>query len=478
MIAVLYVYSYFVASLSLVLIANGLIAAAMGQGDTAPAFFISAALLLFVGGSINLALRGYERRLKPRERFILAFVVYLTLPALAALPLLVLMPEIALLDAYFEAVSALTTTGWSVLPEADRLPASILTWRALLQWIGGAVTLFIVIFILAPARVGGLPIRRRPIDRATNMERQRLGFALARILPVYGVATLACLVLLTLTGIDLLDAFVLSTASMSTSAFTARTAALGDYLPDLAIWLITLFSVISATSFLWLRRLLSGEHSAIEHRESYYVIGTVFVVGLVLSYILQASGGGTALGNLRDGFSIAASVVTTSGLEARIGGYFAMPYAVLLILLIIGGASFSTAGGIKMFRVGAMAVQSVRELVRLVYPHAIRAARFGTQSYNIQIMKSVWSMLFAALMVATLTAAALAYAEIPVDQAILGGFGAVSNMAIGLIGDGNQLVRMDLLPAITKTVLCVAMVIGRLEILAALAVLYLPFWRG
>ena len=228
MIAVLYVYSYFVAGIALLLLLNGILATGMGPEGSAPAFLISAALLLFAAGAINLAVRGRERRLKPRERFVLAFGAYLTLPVLACVPVVVAMPDVAFLDAYFEAVSALTTTGWSALPEADRLPQSILLWRALMQWMGGAMILMIVIFILAPARVGGLPDSQAgPLDYSASVERQRLGLALSRVLPLFAAFTSACFILLTLSGVQLLDAFTLATAAVSTSGFTARTAPIG-----------------------------------------------------------------------------------------------------------------------------------------------------------------------------------------------------------------------------------------------------------
>jgi trk system potassium uptake protein TrkH len=223
---------------------------------------------------------------------------------------------------------------------------------------------------------------------------------------------------------------------------------------------------------------LRAEPAALRHRESFYLLGTVVFAGFITSDLLLQSSGGGSLAALRDGFSIAASIITTSGLEARVGGHATLPFGLLLILIFIGGASFSTAGGLKMFRIGAMAVQSGRELVRLVYPHAIRSARFGSQAYNIQVMKAVWSLLFAALILALVASTALGFADIPVDQAVLGGFGAVSNMSIGLFGEANTVVEFQELPEITKLVICAAMALGRMEVLAAIAVLYLPFWRN
>lgn len=479
MIAVTYVFSFFLAALAVLLLITGVMTAAAGDTGDAASFLIASALWLFLAGTMNLALRGRERRLKPRERFLLAALAFTLLPVFASVPILVILPQEGFVNAYFEAVSGMTTTGWSALGETHLLPTGIVLWRAMLQWMGGASILLIVIFILAPSRVGGLPDSQSgPIDHSGSIERQRLGLALSRVLPLYLAITSLCFVLLSLSGVPVLDAFTLASAAIATSGFTSHSAPIGDYLPDLAIWTITIFSTVCATSFLWLRRLLRSGSAAFSHRESFFVVGCVLAVGLLASNMLYQSGGGTLGGSLRDGFSIAASIITTSGLEVRVGGHATLTYGLLLTLVFIGGASFSTAGGVKMFRIGAMAVQSGRELVRLVYPHAIRAARFGTQTYNIQIMKAIWSLLFAALLTAMLAAIALGHAGMDVDQAILGGFAAVSNMSISLFGDANTVVRMAALPDVTKLVLCAAMAVGRIEILAVLAAIYLPFWRN
>ncbi|MCB1473192.1 MAG: TrkH family potassium uptake protein [Rhodobiaceae bacterium] len=479
MIAVVYVFSFFLAALSLQLLATGALTAASGDLANAPAFLIAAALWLFLAGAMNLALRGRERRLKARERFLLALLLFTVLPLFACLPVFILVPQAGFSNTYFEAVSAFTTTGWTALPNAELLPKGVVVWRALLQWMGGATFLLVVIFVLAPSRVGGLPDSQGSlIDYTGQVERQRFGQALARVLPLYAAITSLCFILLALTGLAPLDAFALATAAISTSGFTAHSAPIGDYLSDAGVWIVTLFSAVSATSFLWLRRALRGDRAALGHRESYYLLGMVMVFGLLTTDMLVQSGGGGAFAALRDGFSIAASIITTSGLEARTGGHATLPYGMLLTLLFIGGASFSTAGGLKLFRVGAMAVQSGREMVRLVYPHAIRSARFGSQPYNIQLMKAVWSLMFALLVLALAVSAALGFAEIPVDQAVLGGFGAVSNISIGLFGEGNTLVRFQELPEVTKLTLCLGMALGRVEVIAAVAVLYLPFWRG
>ncbi len=479
MIAVVYIFSFFLAALGALLLIAGVLSGAAGETEVAPALFISAALWIFVAGAINMALRGRERRLKPRQRFLLVSLVFLVLPVFAAVPILIAVPDAGFVNAYFEAVSGLTTTGWSALGDTEALPLGIVLWRAQLQWLGGGIVLLVVIFVLAPARVGGLPDSQAgPLDHVGAFERQRLLFALWRVVPLYVAFSSLCFVLLTVTGTAPFDAFVLASAAVATSAFTAQAGELGSYVNDPGIWIITVFSTVSAASFLWLRRLLRANRTALQHRESFYLLAIVIALGLVMSLLIY-SGTGSGIGAaLRDGFSTAAAVITTSGLEARAGGMLSLPYALLLILILVGGASFSTAGGIKMFRVGAMAVQSTRELVRLVYPHAIRAARFGTQAYNIQIMKAIWSLLFAALVAAGLGAAAFGVAGLPLDQALLGGFGAVSNMAVPLSPEPNTTLAFAAIPDGAKLVLCLIMAAGRVELLILLSVLFAPLWRG
>jgi trk system potassium uptake protein TrkH len=98
---------------------------------------------------------------------------------------------------------------------------------------------------------------------------------------------------------------------------------------------------------------------------------------------------------MREGIFTAASIVTTTGFDVRYAGMQVLPLALVLMIVFVGGGTMSTAGGIKLYRVGIMAVQSMRELDRTIYPHAVRSSYVGSVLYDIQLMKSIWTLLIA-----------------------------------------------------------------------------------
>jgi trk system potassium uptake protein TrkH len=471
--AVLYNFAYALAALAALMCCSGMTAAfLLEQQDGVAILLIASGLWAYVAGLILIAFRGTDRRLRARERFILAVMLFTVLPLLGAVPIKMMLEGITMADAYFEAVSAMTTTGWTALPAEERLPVALLLWRSVLQWLGGLITLLAFVFILAPARVGGLPDSfAGRIEHRPTVEGDRVLLAVRDVAPIYTVASLVCMVLLLAQQADLIDAITFTSAALATGGFTSRSADLSGF-PLGILWTVTLFSLVGAMSIIWQRQVVRGRRNMFQHRESVFLIATILIIGVFLGAFLTVAAGGRAWLNMSEGFAIVASVVTTSGLEIRTGGQEAMPYALLLGLVLVGGASFSTAGGVKLFRIGAMLTQSLREMTRLVYPHAIRPARFGTQTYNIQIMKAVWSMLFATMSVVLAGALIFSLAGLPADQAILGGAAAASNFAASLSVDaiGTPLTLANQ-PDPVKLVLAALMIAGRLEILAVLAVM-------
>ena len=471
--AVLYNFAYALALLAGLMCASGLTAALLfGSQEGVGALLIASGLWGYVAGVILIAFRGTDRRLRARDRFMLAVMIFTFLPLLGAVPMAMMVESANLADAYFEAVSAMTTTGWSTFPAEERLPAALLLWRSVLQWLGGLLTLLTFVFILAPARVGGLPDSfAGRIEHRPTAEGDRVLLAVRDVAPIYTGASVVCLALLLVQQADLIDAITMSSAALSTGGFTARSQDMAGF-PIGIMWTLTLFTIIGAMSIIWLRQVVRGRRNIIQHRESFFVMAVVLVVGLALGAFLTDAAGGNTLVNMSEGMAIVASVVSTGGMEVRNGGQEALPFALLLGLVLVGGASFSTAGGVKLFRIGAMVTQSLRELTRLIYPHAIRPARFGTQSYNIQVMKAVWSMLFATSLVVLLGSLVFGLAGVPPDQALLGGVASASNFAASITLDGiGTPLNFAVLPDLTKLTMAALMVAGRLEVLAVLAVL-------
>ncbi len=184
---------------------------------------------------------------------------------------------------------------------------------------------------------------------------------------------------------------------------------------------------------------------------------------------------------IRDGLFPATSLITTSGFEVRNASFEIFPIALVAILLAVGAASFSTAGGIKLFRIGSMLVQAHRELTRLIYPHGIRPSRLGGQPYDIQVMKAIWSGFLAFILAAVALSLLLASTEIPYEGAMLAALSALSNAGPVYASDwaaASGWPSYGEMDTISHLGLCFGMILGRLEVVAALGLAVYVIRRG
>jgi len=483
MIPVVYIFAYFLAALALALLFPAIVAIGLGEGAVGLDFLISAALWIFVAGAMMLSLRGRERRLRPAQRYLLALMVWALLPVVAAVPLLLTVDGLTFLDAYFEAVSGLTTSGSTVLPPPEELPRGVVLWLAMMHWFGGATTLLIIVLALAPSGVGGLPeAHSRLIEHGGLPEKRRLALVFRDIFPIYLGATAITFLLLAATDLRAFEALCLAFSAVSTGGFSPRSTDISEFVPTFGIFVLILAMLYGATNVLWHRDLLQLRRSrTLSHRESYWTIGVCLGLGLVAGYaFFRAAGQGAGLA-LRDGIFTVTSLVTTSGFEIRHAGFEIMPIPVVAILLAVGGASFSTGGGIKMFRIGSMLVQGYRELNRLVYPHGIRPSKLGGQPYDMQVMKAIWSGFLAFVLAALSLSLLLAGEGIPYEGAVLAALSAMSNAGPVYASDWSAAAGwpgyIDMDP-IARIGLCLGMILGRLEVLAVLGLFVYVARRG
>jgi len=178
-----------------------------------------------------------------------------------------------------------------------------------------------------------------------------------------------------------------------------------------------------------------------------------------------------------------ASLVATSGIESRSGVFSLLPLPLILFVALLGGSAYSTSGGFKHYRVGGMIVQSWSELDRLIYPNAVRPSRFGSQRYDLQLMKAIWSFFVVAVLVIALATIAVAASGIPFEAAFtstISSFataGPVYNSGWQPPG-GTPWPEFAQFPDSAKLTLMLVMLLGRLEVLAIIGIFSLNFWRN
>lgn len=486
MASILYILGLMTGVIALAMIVPALVAAALGETQLVATFLFSAALTAFIAGGLSFGLSGRERRLRRSESLVLLLLIWSLMPAVAALPFVMSGRFDTLLRAYFEAVSAFTTTGASALVPRDTAPRALVFWHAMLQWIGGATILLAIVLVIAPARIGGTPDNPlRLVETGARSERARFIGTAIRILPLYGTMTLACFIALALAGIGAFDAACLAFGALSTGGFAPRDGGLAIYNTFAIEAIVGLFMFVGASSIVWQRMVVWRRWRSLrEHRETYAMaavivaLGVAFAIGFYLG--VDGPSGLRPVDALWKGLITAVSVISTTGFEVREGGFAAIPVSLLVAVTILGGGGFSTAGGIKFYRLGAMLKQARDEMNRLIHPHGVRSARFGSQPYDLQLMKAIWTGFMAYLGAIATTLMLLTLFGDSFEPSLVAAIAALSNAGpvySGLAAGAGWPDFAQMSPAYS-IILILAMVIGRLEVIAVFALLNPLYWRS
>lgn len=447
-------------------------------------FYILIGSFLF-GGPV-LGIFGRLTRITPVNQLLLVALVWALLPLLVALPMWDL-SGLSFLDAWFETVSALTTSGASVHKTLDALSQTLLFWRVQLQWLGGYLALLSILLIIAPLRVGGLVSTRETLSTGIDVkhrDRRLLVFAINLGL-IYALLTALCFLLLFLSGARAFHAVTLAMTATSTGGFLPFDRSLDETLNLAGTLVFGVFLAIGATSIFWQRMVMRGKVVALmSHRESYFVLILIGFLTLVFTYLVLSVSAGSAFEIapvVVEAFVNAASLVATSGIETRPGYFTLFPLVIVLFLILLGGSVFSTSGGIKHYRMGGMLVQSWSELDRLVYPSGVRASRFGTNRYDIQLMKAIWSFLVAAILTICVGALLVSASGLPFEPAltaVIANFSTAGPAYLsGWAGPGAEAwPHYASFPTSAKMVLLVVMLLGRLEVLAVVSLFSARYW--
>ncbi len=454
------------------------IVARFGQYLVLGSFFFMAVLM---------SLAGRRRKGSLISDYVTAVSIWIIMPLFVALPMTDI-GGLGYLDAVFETVSGLTTTGASVLKDIDGLPKAVLFWRSQVQWLGGLLSLLTVILLLAPSGIGGLPSDHfSSVSRGNIVQRQSRTFrAVVTISRVYFFMTLACFVALVLVGENPFHAVTLAMMALSTGGVLPTSGSLQSIAGQSATLVLALFLVVGATSIFWQRMVLRWHiRDLVKHRESYGIFIATLVLAIVFGSLLYKAAGSSdvlsPVAAITEGIFNAASLVSTNGLETREGVFALLPVTLVLFVIVIGGGTFSTAGGMKHYRIGKMISHSFMELQRLIYPHAIHSAGPVDQNDGARVYKAIWSYFIVAIASLSIGVVALNMSGISFKPSLVAAIAAFSNAgpvynsAWAAHGDPAWLAYVDFATP-TKSILMVLMILGRIEVLVLLGSLNLKYW--
>lgn len=478
--AIALVLSYLVLLFSAAFVGPIIAAALVGEGlgETLVSYVLPAVLTFVIGFGLQYYSREAEEELRDREAFAAVGFAWLILAALASLPFLLSGTLHDPGDAYFEAMSGLTTTGSSVIGDVEdrsAVPASILLWRAETQWLGGMGIIVLSIVVLSRILGGGVSLMRAEVatHQVTRL-RPKIAQTAGLLWGVYVTYTVIQVVLLLLAGLSPLDAVTFSFSSISTGGFGTRGDSVAGLEAPAADIIILAFMVVGGISFnLHYEVLVQRKwRKLVRDPEVRFFIGTLVAASLLVAADLVARGALDGASALRQGFFNVVSVTTTTGFSN--GDFATWPVTsqfVLLTLMFVGGCTGSTSGSLKAARILIIIQAARREVMRVIHPRAVVSVRLAGRAIPEQMVNSVLTFFAIFLFLFAAGAALLTMMGIPLVEAISASAASISNVGPGLGSVGPE-ANYAHYPGPAKVVLALLMWLGRLEIFAGLVVLF------
>lgn len=442
-------------------------------------FAAASALTLFFGVLMILMNRTERVVLNLRQTFLLTALAWVVVCTFSAMPFMMSRLHLSAADAYFEAMSALTTTGSTVISGLDTLPPGLLLWRSLLQWLGGIGIIAMGIAVLPFLRVGGMQLfRSESSDRSDKVVPRASDLAVA-VCWVYLVLTAACAAGLALAGMTPFDAINHAMTALSTGGFSTRDASIGGWNNAMVDWILVVFMTAGGMPLVRFISLGRGETMPLwRDTQVRWYLGFMVAVSVGLGVWLNETLGIPYHVALRLAAFNVVSVVTTTGYASTdysLWGPLAL--VAFLVLTMVGGCTGSTAGGLKIFRFEILFMVLRVQLHRLFMPHRILPLNYNNKPVDADAMVSVMSFGFVYVALIFVFALLLGALGLDLVTAVSGAATAIGNVGPGLgpvIGPAGNFAP---LPEAAKWLLSAAMLLGRLEFFTVLVLLNRAFWR-
>ncbi len=455
------------------------IADGLSADDDWRAFVLSAIIALVAGFALIMTCKSERSSaLSIQQTFILTVVSWVALPLLGALPFMFSSIGLSFTDAFFEAVSGITTTGATVLTGLDTASAGVLLWRGLLQWIGGIGIVVVAIAVLPQLQVGGMQLFRSEAFDTFGKILPRAAAIAAQLGYIYFGLTIAALLVYSACGMEPFDALVHAMTTIATGGLSNYDASMGHYDTPSIHYSASLFMLLSALPYVRFVQLLNGSAKPLlrdsQVRTFFMVVGLVVVTLAFVRWSLTSE----IEPSFRSALFNTVSIITGTGYateDFQLWGPFAM--MVFFLIALSGGCAGSTSCSVKIFRYQVLAA-AIKAQIRVIHnPSSVIRARYEGRPISEQVLSSVMAffmIFFLSLAAVTMT---LSFIGLDFVTSLSGAVATLGNVGPGLgdvIGPSGNYSN---LPVAAKWTCIIAMIIGRLELLSVFVMLAPAFWQ-
>lgn len=443
--------------------------------------FTSALGITFLSGMVLwLPTRNTRQELRTRDGFLVTTLFWTVLGLFGALPFaLHTGVELGTTDSIFESISGLTTTGATVITSIDELPRSLLFYRQQLQWLGGIGIIVVAVAVLPMLGIGGMQLYQAetPGPSKDSKLTPRITETAKALFLVYVFLTVLCGIAYRLAGMSNFDAICHAFSTVAIGGFSTHDASMGYYDSPGVLLVACLFMYVAAINFglhftAWRRRSLASYR---QDSETVFFSSVLAVCIVITCAMLVATGTFALEDGLVHGLFQAISITTTTGFTtsdfAHWPGFLPL---MLLVFAFMGGCAGSTGGGIKAMRLMLISKQGVRELKQLVHPNAVIPLKVGNRRVEAKVVSAVWSFLAVYLVAFVMLMIMLVATGLEFETAFSAVGASLNNLGPGL---GDVSYHYADINDVAKWLLCVAMLLGRLEVFTVLVLFTPAFWR-
>jgi len=449
---------------------------------TMPDFLMAMVWTSAIGFLMWLLTRRYRGELSVRHGYLLVVAMWTAMPAVATLPLLLVINGLSFTDAYFETMSGLTTTGATVLVGLDYLPPAINIWRHELNWLGGMGIIVLAVAILPLLGIGGRQLFKAetPGPMKDTALTPRITETARNLWLVYLGITVACILSLKLVGMNWFDSICHAFATMGLGGFSTHDANIGYFNSPAIEFVLIVFMLLAAINFSTHFLVWRGKNLKLywHDTEAIATLGLILASCLGIAVFLRLEGTYTSFWTaLRYASFNLVSIATDCGFTSV--NYNNWPIFApmwMLFLSCVAVSSGSTGGGIKMVRTLVLVKQAGREFLRLLHPAAINPMKIGGNAVPNNIVFAVLGFIFLYFMTVAILTFVLLISGLDFISAFSAIIACINNAGpgLGLVGPASN---YGVLSNFQTWVCTTAMLVGRLEIFTVLILFTPQFWR-
>lgn len=474
----------------------GLLVAALGASMLVPmsvelyqrtdhwiVFAESAIITSLIGGLMALATaNGMGNRMGLQQTFLLTTGVWLVLPIFGAMPFIFSGLEsetTRFVDAFFEAMSGLTTTGATVFTGLDEQPDGVNLWRGILQWYGGIGIIVVAMVFLPELRVGGMQIFKSEGFDTMGKVLPRAAQIAQQISWIYVGLTIACALAYLGVGLEPFEAVMHALTTISTGGFSSRDASFQDFkgAPE---YVAVVFMILSSLPFARYAQIVAGSARPIfRDTQIRAYLATLATVALLLALYRMLGSDVAGEESFREALFNVTSIISGTGYaSANYESWGAVAPILFFFLGLVGGCAGSTSCSIKIFRYQILCASIAAQIRKIHVPHGLFTPRFEGRAVGTDVLSSVMSFFVLFLVSMGVLSVLLAMTGLDFTTSVSGAASALANIGPGLGDTIGPMGNFSELNDTAKWLLSAGMLIGRLELLVVYALLTIGFWRN